>query len=462
MKSALKNAASRLLEALSSNKFLTVIYVWFLIQTIYIVINVKVGIPPDENWHLGLIQLYTRDGLDPAIQDQTGFFYLGEVTRGVGYYYHYLLSIVTRPLDAMFSYETVVSILRMINVFMGLGTLIIVSNLTTMLKFSKLVRNIVVFCLANTAMFVFLSGSVNYDNLLILVSVFSVYSLMKLIDRFSINNLLIFLAAVLFGLQVKFAYAPLALFLVLVLFFELAKNYKVYLKEVSRTIKKAERSSIAFATLVVVLLVTFAFSYGRNIVEYQTVAPKCTKVHSLDNCLQSEVFARNQKFKAEPLSGPLMTKEVFSYRWFETMQERLFGVFAHKSYKPSVRVVQAINVVMLLGLVCFVRLYKHRDNKHLYILLLALFYTAILLMTNWGTYSRSGRFGVALQGRYILPVLPLIYMVLVGYIFKMFNSRIVYKLLISLIICALFFLSSAPAFISNTDEGWFKSSSITK
>ena len=164
------NQPAPLLERLLSASWLpTLLYAWFAVQATVIAVATRYGIPPDERTHVRSIQLYVREGLSPFLSTQEGFYDVGPLLRSPSYLYYWLLSFVARVVPGDGDAELV--LLRLVNVALGVGTLIVARKLLEELGLPRWLQLLTLFLLVNTLMWVFLAGSVNYDNLVNLLSV---------------------------------------------------------------------------------------------------------------------------------------------------------------------------------------------------------------------------------------------------------------------------------------------------
>src|SRR4029078_6207021 len=124
------------------------------------------AIPPDERFHYGTVQLFAQNGWLPFIHNQLGHYNLGEVAHTPYFLYGYILSI---PYHFLNHVNGSIYILRLLNIALGAASLYVAYRLFSKLGLPQAVRNLSIFMMANTLMFVFLSASVSYDNLFIFI-----------------------------------------------------------------------------------------------------------------------------------------------------------------------------------------------------------------------------------------------------------------------------------------------------
>lgn len=418
-------------------------------------LSTRVGIPPDENWHIGLIRLYTRDGIDPYIQNQEGYYFLGEVIRNTSFLYHYLLSFILRLADTLGLNEASIFLLRFINVGIGFLTLLVLWKLIDALRLPKLVRNLIIFMMSNTLMFVFLSASINYDNLLILLSMLSMLIFVYMLQSPTIRKGLLLLVVMTLAILTKYTFLPIAVLLILLLVIV----HRSKINDIPKSISAAwvGDKKVIGALLIALLLLGFVGleRFGGNMLKYGKITPKCNQVLQVSQCEQNAIYQRSVEFsklKPNPVSHFSTTE--FTFNWFMSMQDRTFGVFAHKSFLPFEKLRSAFLLFSIITSCLVVRKLKKEDTELVALLFLAVTYTIVLWSVNRDSYNNHGIFGVALQGRYALPILFIPYTLGALYAWKTTGKHIILQGFFVCGIIIVFILSSLPSYILRTDSSW--------
>jgi len=445
---ALAHIAQKLV---SSNAFLVVVLAWFGIQIVYMALSTKLGIPPDEKYHLHLMELLVQNGWSPFIHDQAGYYFLGEVTRTPFILYHYLLSLPMH-LFGNFAYDFM--ILRFVNIGLAFWSFYLVIKIANLIGMSKLVRNLGLFMLANTLMFVFLSASISYDNLFIPLSLLVIYLLLRLLDKVAIPHLLLFLTAIMAGMLVKISFLPIAFGCVVVLgvlrYKELLKTPKQLL-----TFCKSEPklAILLFAPLFIMLLFT-AQKFAYNLTTYHDITPACNVVNTEQQCRQNAIYTRNLNLKESHPPVPTLNGLEYTASWISMMKERTFGILAHKNANSTALIDVWSQVLIVLIPLAVIRKFKRSDRQIFIILLLLGFYGVILLLKNHETLQRTGIIGLAVQGRYMFAFLPLVYIIGNYYIFKLLRNKIAQLVYITAT-TVVFITASLPSYVVVTDAAWY-------
>jgi hypothetical protein len=417
-----------------------------------VALTTKFGLPPDETYHYDFIRFFTASGWSPFVATQEGFYALGEAVKTPFFIYHYVLSL---PNHFIGEGDFAILFLRMINVLMGVLSLFIIYKLAKYVMAKDFTANLVVFLIANTLMFVFISGSISYDNLFILISLFSVWTLLKLIKKPALLELLLLTAALLTGLLIKKNFIVVAAIIIFVLLVQLIKDNRAitFLRKLNFSLLKSKPVFIVLSLAIVSLFVLFAQRYVTNVISYGNFEPACTEVLSPEQCRQNGVFARNEVL--DNMQRPPATKAGYEYvfDWSLLMTERVFGVFAHTSFAPYSFILVLIQTSLIAGVIAAIRSFSFRNKKINLILLISLAYMLVLIIENYMRYERYGSFTFAVQGRYAFPFIMLLLIPAVYYAQKSIRRQRAFYVSAALV-AIVFFISSLPSYILLTDSDW--------
>jgi len=435
---------------ISSKVFLVGSFVWFAVQGLFFAITIRVGLPPDENYHLSLIKLFSEHSPSPFLADQDGYLALGEVVHTPFFLYHYLMSF---PYLLVGDSEWGYVVLRLLNLALALGSMYLVYRIAGELKVSKLVRNLSIFMLVNTLMFVFLSAAVSYDNLFIFLSLATILFLLRLLKGVTAYRFLLFGVAMAAGSLIKVNFLPVAFICLAVLIFRYRNRFSTIWPALSHSFMARKRLNSILGIVLGVLTILVIQRYGYNVLKYHTYAPSCPQVQTLQECRRSPLFVRNEHISRTPLRA---TKDPFEYvyDWVPLIQARTYGIFAHREL-PALKLILAWSqILIVLGVVAIARVWRREDKLLTLTLGISLFYVAIVLLENYGAYTSSGRFGFALHGRYLFAVLPLLYVLGNHYTLKLLRDNYTKTLFLAVTI-AVFFAASLPTFIYKSSELWY-------
>lgn len=412
----------KLKKFFSGKKFIYVVLLLFLAQGIYFASAIRYEIPPDERTHFQLTNYYAEQPIlhGPFITSQYDHFKLGDIQRTTSYLYHYLMNFPLRVVKHISSdISTQVFILRIINVLLGVAAIFILFKLFNKLKVPDLVSNLSLLALVLTGMFVWIFAAINYDNLAMPLFFLLVYFAVSFVQHKKFTTLLwvTFLSMAL--VLTKVTYAPTVLFIYLAGLFLLRQDAGAVLKTRRLNIKiNKTRPLMVFLIVANLIFLGLCIErFGVNIVKYHAVSPSCSKVHTYNECLQLPTFARSvkqaAKFKAEGSAVPFTPIE-FAGSWIEQMYERIYFYFGHKYILPNNAAKALMGVTLAAILIFFIfRPAKLVTTRELGLLAsVAAFYVLLLFFFNMHSYLSTGaQFGF--QGRYLLPVVPFIYLFIV-------------------------------------------------
>ena len=282
--------------------------------------------------------------------------------------------------------------------------------------------------MANTLMFTFLSAMVNYDNLVNLFSVLSIFAVVKYIKNSSnLKYLFLWILLISLGAITKFTILPLA-------FIEFVILVYVYIKDRPKIEWKSKKIQIGIFVSILFILPAL-FLHGGNILKYRTLTPTCDQIMSVEECMYSPLFRRSVTMEneidiftmdgIEEVVRQRLSPIEYFLNWIFMMAQRIYGIMGHQSlFLPSF--LYSI-YVLIAGIftILLVKNWKKREMLDLYALILLLFYTFILaFVQNYKSYLITGNMGLALQGRYIFPVIFIYYILLVNSISLVRNKRV--------------------------------------
>jgi hypothetical protein len=410
------------LSILSSKKFFYGIVVLLVLQAVWVALTARYPMAFDENFHLGIIKIYSHQW-GPFITStppDSGAY--GELIRTPSYLYHYLMSFPYRLIASLTNQETVQIIaLRFINIGLFAAGLFVFRKVLLQLRFSAAITHLSLLLLVLVPVVPFLAGQINYDNLLFLLT--PAISLTALQCGQGILNkgrlpaaALVFLVTLgMVGSLVKYAFLPVFLAAILYVVVALIRR-----KGFGSLIKKTWSAFLATKlplkiTLVALLLVSFglfAERYGGNIIQYQSLDPDCAKVESIDHCQEYGPWARNYLLTTGVTpSGTDPTP--FAIGWIVGIIHRLYFAinYDYVNYYELPLPITAAYAFGLFGSILitiyFRRILKARPQL-LLIVLITVVYVASLLYVNYSDYLKYDAF-LAINGRYLIPILPFVF-----------------------------------------------------
>jgi len=409
---------------------LVVLIIVFFISALFIALNLKPGIIPDEPAHFVFSKHYsTTLGIPEDTYDTYRFGWY--IWQNPFLYYWIMGRVInlTTLINPSITDPELLITLRVINTFFAVGTVFFCYQLSSEVIKKKWWRLLPVFFLINILMFVFLAGGVNYDNLANLLSMISIYFfVLSLKQKNFITNSILWMIFIFLGTLVKYPILPLALAL------SIAWIVALIVKRHALTQFKIRQNHILLLIILTLLLVGNFSIYGVNIIRYQSLTPPCREILTVSQCELSPFVIRHEEIAYQPkltiaesieLGFPSPIKYIV-LTWPYHILSRSIGVIGHQSYIPFhlMRYYQILFYgIIILGLV---NLLHYRKTKILMLHLFGImtFYTITLLINNYYSELTYGFQQISLQGRYIFPIIGII-LVLFAYTLMKFPNRII-------------------------------------
>ncbi len=400
-----------------NNKFLTFFKkhftfynVEFLLVSIFIImlsvffsLNTKAGIPPDERSHFNLITRYYESHLfsidSPYIEHN-----LTSSPREPSLYHASL-----GKLFKLIKIEPNIARLRIVNLGLLVLFLLGVYLFLKELSATGFSYHIFMVLLLNSTMLPFLFASVNYDNLVNVSSIFLTLFFLRLWKKLSDKNLLFYMFFLIVGSMTKISFLPLAFIYTIILFIHYRNNFKEIL-----VIIKSNKLILVVLTICIAL---FSYFWFYNLVVYRNLSPSCIQEYSHDECMKNSIYERGQKLHLnDPLKSSPATIDNYFNSWKNGMISGIFGIFSHDSTTTSADFSVIMFYFFALGIILSIVRNKNDRFKNSMLLGALLIYSAFVFHATYGGYLRTGLLGIARQGRYLFPILPLVfYLVSSGY-----------------------------------------------
>jgi hypothetical protein len=439
---------------------LLIILAIFLSYSLFLATNLKRGIIPDEPAHLIFSKHYSTTWGIP--DDTVETYSQGWYIQHNPFLYYWIngrvINVFQIIIPNISEWQILVG-LRILSVFYSLGTLIFCYLLSKEIITGKWWQLLPPFLLSNTLMFVFLSGGVNYDNLANLLSMAGLLYLIRVLNKKNfVLNSMFWMICISLGTLVKYPILPLALIMFIVwgIFLFLNRNNLSF--ENIRT-----KKVIIFGIILLMTVSANLLIYGVNVIKFGSILPACNQILNEEQCELSPYFQRHQEIGLDKKLTVLESIELgypnpvkyFFDSWIDFMLYRIFGILGHMSYFPS-HIIIFYKLLFFWIILLGVRYIEKPSFVISTLLLIILFYAMVLFFKNYNSELIYGFKQIALQGRYLFPVIGLIY-ILVAHVISVVKSRPLKHLTLATILL-LFFIGGPIKFISKFDLiffGWF-------
>jgi 4-amino-4-deoxy-L-arabinose transferase-like glycosyltransferase len=432
----------------------------FLIFSTYLALNLRMGVSPDSYYHLEVSQAYSETLGIPENTPET--YQWRDITR-IPYLSLWINGRILNLNEMTFNFDEV-TVLRLSNVLTAVGTLMLVYLISKRLIKNKLGQVLPVFLLSNTLMFVFLSSSINYDNLTVLLSTGAIYFLVRFLQepKRLANSFLIFIFLLL-GTLTKNSMLPLALLVFIV--WAIVVFRKGILKE--EYFKQFLNLPNILLMVVFFLIIILNFNvYGINIITFGKLGAGCLDMLTYEQCLENGVFYRNIYKIPKVFEGNIFdaikliftgerTNPIFYFPyWVVQMSKKIFGIMGDRSLFMKYEYLPFYFVFFFIS---FFQMFKNRKKmkeEEKSLIAISILYTLVVAYyVNYWTYIKRDWMDLALQGRYIFPVISIMYVIFSKYLLTIKNKKLL-TILLGLLV-AIFLLGSWGYFFVYAPMDWF-------
>lgn len=461
---------------------------YFAAKTFHFALRIRERVFPDEQSWVGLIGVFSRSLWLPS--DSPESYPFGLVRHIPNLYFFLLGKILSLNVFAVND----LIFLRLINVLLGLLTVIFSWKLARRLGAELAVLLIFMVMLTNTVMFSFVSGAVNYDNLSTLFSVLSLYYLVCFFQTRLAWHFLVFTICIFAGMLTKNVFLPFALGLVLVFLFHERQAMVSFLRNSHGYLSQLSGKDYALVFLSFILLACNLNLYIGNKLKYDHLIPAMDQVLPIKDCLKHRLFARNyaeNQFRADKLSlleaqrivlqirdpgdradawnllekarGQKMQKKKermgriqYAATWLRLMFVRTYGIAAHLVMLKSDKYTALYYAVFGLASVLLVFRFQINQMQGVgkYLLFITWFYGVILMQfINYNNYLYSGVAELALTGRYLFPILVPLYLLAASALVREMPRW--WQWGIGAAVSVLFISGEFPWFLSNVTADWY-------
>lgn len=422
--------SQKLTTFFASRGFWYIVLLFFAFQAWWFVFTANYPMPFDEDFHVGVIDIYAQQWLPFLTTHPEGADQFGAITRDPSYFYHYLMSFPYRLLTAITdNTSTLIATLRIMNVAMFIYGLVLFRRVMLRAKASPAFTHVALAIFTLIPIVPQLAAHINYDNLVMILLPALCLVVFNLVEGFRKHAivgpaLLGFVALSLFISIVKYAVLPFVVAAVVFLlvmfvrsfkgsFASLVPAFKLGLKQTSQPLK------VGFIVLIAVGGVLFVQRYGVNLVQYKTPVPDCGKVLTVEQCTAYGPWGRDYYFEhtkaADFNPNPLTYMKEWLYgMWYRTFFAVNGPMTEYTNWRPLIVPSYTALALLLLGGVAVLIWWRQLFRRNAYLIFFGLLigmYVLILWFDQYGMYRQTAQ-PVAINGRYLLPILPLLAVIL--------------------------------------------------
>ncbi len=432
--------ANKIISILGSKKFFYIVVAILILSAGWFAITASYPMAFDESFHFGIIQIYAHQWSPLLTSTPPNSGQFGELTHDPSYLYHYLMSFPYRLINLLIhNFVAQIIIMRFLNIGLFVGGLVAFRKLLIKIGASSALTNFSLLMLVLLPVTPFLAAHINYDNMIFLLVPINLSLVLSCVQSISKKHDLGFRnlsLAIILGLLtslVKYAYLPIfaASMLYIMVVWLINKHRKTIAMSVIKSFKTLRL--ILKIGLIIALTVSsglFLQRYAVNLIEFENIQPDCDKVETLENCLEYGPWARNYTLKTTAATStsrpPHDALPVFLAPWTDALIYRLYFAINYdfREYSPMPLPITMAYIIAITGVILVLVFWRSiiLINKHIWLIIAAIIlYSLSLLYVNYTEYLSFDKM-VAVNGRYFIPLLPFIF-VIIGFAYRRFFEK---------------------------------------
>lgn len=460
-----KFAASRL--------FFRIVVGLFIVQAAWLSISSIYPGAFDEDTHLGIIRFFAEHPNPFFAHQPAQLHQFGLVIHDPSYAYRYIMSFPWRLITHLSdNFMVQVVIMRLINVALFATAIVLFRRVLLKAVNNNTVVNLALLFVVLTPNVQQLAAQINYDNMLMALLPLFILLTIELGEQIKNGKIIAWslgwwVAVSLFTPLVKYTFLTILASGIVYLLWQYYSARRSGNTKLRGQIKYSfKQLSVARQFLLIIVVAAslglFLERYGQNAIRYHTPLPKCVAVLSVSDCKQNSIYQRGTFYANNKPNTYNTSPILFTYRWLRHMLFNLMMALNGPSSGyaiglplplPYFASIALVSIGIVLCLVFWRKVFKNSAIR--LFALITLVYCATLWALNYSNYLSTGR-RVAVQGRYLIPLLPMIYLMILLAFRQLLQKRL--KLQHTVASLAIFcFLAGGGAltFILHSDASWY-------
>ena len=371
------------------------------------------------------------------------------------------------------SFVVVVS-LRFISIALFAIGLILFKKVLSFISASKALINFVLLAFVLLPVVTFTAAQINYDNLLFPATGAALLFSLRFVEKLKNNNkfdvkLFMGLAITcLLGSQVKYSFLPIfaaiGVFIAYIIAHWWLNNRQSAWQNIQAGfLMLSNQMKLLLLGLLVLSTGLFCWRFGYNLIRYDSLIPDCNRVMTTQSCLAYGAWARNYQLGLEHTPAASLHQGLaFARVWVHIIDNELFTILNGNNggamVAPFRLLVVGGSIILVVGILLILwqwrKFIKIGYPVGLFVIVSAI-YVLSLLLKNYSDYTNFG-IPIAVQGRYLLPVLPLLLM-LVALAYSLLLPKKPKLKLLLLLVCFVLDTQGGGliTYLSRTNQSWY-------
>lgn len=442
-------------------------------QALWIALSGRYPMAFDEDFHLGLIKIYSSH-LSPFWESHpAGADAYGAISRDPSYLYHLALGAVYRLIRAVSSdiYYQVLT-LRLINISLFAGGLFVFKLLLGKTKMSPRLINYILLVFVLIPVVPLLAAQINYDNLifplvgLVLLNTLAISEDLKRRQP-NLINLSSFSALIMATSIVKYAFLPIALACLGFLFIYNRKQLKSFFTK--QRLKKAYglAPKMLLGTLLLFNLIFAGLvldRYGLNLVNYHKPVADCAEVLNFEKCQAYGPWIRDYNFEKTKPKDANTSVFVYIPEWVYGMWFRSFfsvdGPGTLNQTRGPLILPAIVSVVLLVAspaviILAYKRIANRYSRQAIYLFsAVIVIYISSLWLEEFRLFRKTAQ-PVAINGRYLVLIMPLLFSLIAMSFSELIAKPKVKYILATVVLFMLIWGGGALTYVLRSNPAWY-------
>lgn len=465
MKQRLAKLNQYLYQLLASRGFFLGIIGLFILASVFVA---AVSIYPmafDEDFHLGIIKIYAAHPLPWGLNETSAMAQYGNVPHDPSWLFHWLMSFPYNLFHMLGLNETgVIFALRLLNIGLFVGGVVFIQKVLVRTRLGTASINVIIALWLLIPIMTQVAGQINYDNFVLLLFALSLWLAQAILTRIRekrpfLTRCMLLFVTLLIGSATKYAFLPAAIGITIVIIISLWRNRQT----LNYALPLGKPVYLVLLGMLVIVALGANYRYVQNLTEFRAISPSCDQTFSADDCLQYGVYARDSGYRASK-ADDFIAKNPLEYlvsEWVPGLVYRLFFVVAGPTNGYDTRQPAIIPLILssaIGGLTLLMMLLYFRDTlKQPYVWLFLLpitLYIGALFIQLYGSY-RDTAVPVAINGRYLIPFIPLCAALAVPALRKLKQVRYASIIASTALVLLIFTGDGIGSYITQSRMSWF-------